>query len=1108
MEFRLLGSFEVEDGDRRLTPARRHERVLLGVLLLEAGTAVPTDRLADLLWDDEPPARARATMQTYISRLRAGLDPDGDGAHGFQLVRAGDGYAAQVDPEAVDALRFRALVERARAEDDAARRAGLLRRALELWKGPPLAGDASDLLRTRLIAPWQEMRLSALEAAVEAEMDDGRHGSVIGELRSLVAEFPYREHFTALLMLALYRAGRQAEALVAYQDARRALTDQLGVEPGSELRDLHQRILAGDRELLPTRDGGAETAAAPTAAQQPAAAPAPRQLPAATRHFIGRRDELDQLTSLIEQTGTAGGTVVISAIDGMAGIGKTALAVHGAHRLAEKFPDGQLFIDLHGYTQGHEPRTAGQALDTFLHALGVPAQRIPQDVDARATLYRERLAGTRTLIVLDNASDEAQVRPLLPGDAGCLVLVTSRRRLRALDDAYPLSLDALPPADAVALLRTVAGPGRIAADDPEPAEIAELCGRLPLALRIAAALLRHRPAWTAQHLAGLLRDREDRITLLSDNDRELSALFDLSYQSLPADQQRLFRGLGLIPGPDTDDRAAAALIGADPATADRLLEALVDQNLVISHVPGRYRLHDLLRAYTRMLAAVDPEDDRKAALGRLLDYYEHAAGRADLLITRYPRPTPDAVPNKLAPAYAPDLPDVETAFKWLRTERANLLAALEQATADGRDQHVIALTAGLAALLANDGPWALSITLHTAAAETARRHDDRLGHAHALTQLGEARGRNGDYPGAIGDLDQALDLARSLDDRLGQANVLAARGAVHRLTGDFPDATGDLQQALTLYQETDCAVGQANTLGLLADMWRMTGDFTGAADAFQRSLELYRALNHRAGQAKALANLGGVRRMTGDLRGAIRDLQESLDLYQGSDEQSGQALALMYLGECRKATGDLPEAARTVQRAVDLQAGLGSRLGEASALNTLGEIRGRMGEHAEALRDLRRALDLYTGLESRLGQGITLSKTGLVRHLSGDLSGAAADLLAALEIFRSLGSPGNEAWALNMYAPVVVATGDHAQALVLFQDALRLGRETRQTDEEAFALEGIGGCHLHAGDTEAAVSHLEQALEIYRRLDMPADAERVQARIAQAEGGAAPSRTP
>jgi tetratricopeptide (TPR) repeat protein len=712
------------------------------------------------------------------------------------------------------------------------------------------------------------------------------------------------------------------------------------------------------------------------------------------------------------QAAEAGGTVVISAIDGMAGVGKTALAVHAAHLLASRFPDGQMFIDLRGYAQGYDPRTSADALDWLLRALSVPAQRIPPDVEERAALYRQRLAGTKTLIVLDNAASESQVRPLLPGRTGCLVLITSRRRLKGLDDAHILALDVLPPTDAIALLRAVAGPERIAADDPVLAEIAGLCGHLPLALRIAAALLRHRPTWTPEHLARLLRDQRQRIGALSDGERDLGAVFDTSYSSLTTPMQKLFRSLGLVPGPDVDAYAAAVLVGIGPAVATRLLEDLNDHNLLIQQTPGRYRLHDLIRLHARALAEGDPIPDRDYALGRLLDYYQHTAARADALITRSPRPLPAGA----APAHAPTLPDPEMARAWLRAERPNLIAALHRAAShDHHQQHLIALTAGLDTLLSTDGPWTQAIALHADAAAAAHSLEDHSSQADALMRLGNVRGFTGDFPGAIRDLELALRLYRELGNRPGQTDALTRLGDVRILTGDFPGAARDLREALRLSRDLGEQLGQAHVLIRLGKVRRLTGDFPGAVGDLEQALRLYRDLGYQLGQATALSRLGDVRILTGDFLSAARDQEQALELYRDVGNQLGQGSALALLGRVRFSVGDSP---------------------------------------------------------------------GAVRHLE-----------AAVDLFRRIGARGNEAWALNHYAAVIIATGDHARAQAIYQDALQLARETGQPDDEALALEGIGECHRHAGDTEAGIAHLNQALEIFRRLTMEPDADRVQARL-------------
>jgi DNA-binding SARP family transcriptional activator/tetratricopeptide (TPR) repeat protein len=1003
MQFGVLGPLRVtgSSGEPVMVSAARL-RVLLAVLLWRANQPVPVDELAELVWGGAPPAGAAGALRALVMRLRRVLGL----SIGGRIITRAPGYVIEVSGDELDASRFETLSNAAGAAVRAGRwpeATQAAAEALELWRGTPLADASSEVLRDAWLPHLEQVRVQALEWRFEAGLHEGCHERLIPELREVSGRHPLRERFHAQLMLALAGAGRQAEALAAYQEARRVLVGELGVEPGPELRGLRERILAGDAAL-----------AAPSPAPGEPRPVVPRQLPAGVRSFAGRQAELAVLRGLAEQAGQAagaGGTVVISAIDGMAGVGKTALAVHAAHRLAGEFPDGQMFIDLHGYTEGDQPRTPADALDWLLRALGVPAQRIPQDTEERAALYRQRLAGSRTLVVLDNAASEAQVRPLLPGSAGCLVLITSRRHLKGLDDAHVLSLDVLPPTDAIALLREVAGPERIAAGDPVLAEIAGLCGHLPLALRIAAALLRHRPAWTPEHLAGLLRDRRHRISALSDGERDLGAVFDMSYRGLTCVAQDLFRSLGPVPGPDVDAYAAAALAGTDAAIAARSLEELTDHNLLIQQAPGRYRLHDLIRLHARALADSDSLPGRDRALDRLLDYYQRTAARADAVIAR--RPPPFLADP--APAHAPALAEPEPALAWLRTERPNLMAALHYAAGRGQHQRLIALDAGLDTLLRTDGPWTQAIALHAAAATAARSLGDQSSRADALMRLGNVRGLTGDFPGAVDDLEQALRLYRELGHRLGQADALTRLGDVRILTGDFPAAALDLREALRLSRD----------------------------------------LGERSGQAHALIRLGKLSRLIGDFPRAVRDLEQALCLYRELGYRLGQATALSRLGDVRILTGDFPGAAR----------------------------------------DQEMALGLYRDVGDQMGQGCALALLGQVRLLAGDHPGAARQLEAAVDLFRRIGARGNEAWALNHYAAVIAATGEHPRACAIYRDALRLARETRQPDDEALALEGIGECQLQAGETEAGIAHLNLALDIFRRLTMKPDADRVQARL-------------
>jgi len=945
MRFALLGPLVVADGEgnRAALPGPRL-RVMLAALLLHANVPVPAGELAELVWDGSPPAGAAATLRSYAARLRRALG--GDPA---RIVARHPGYLIRAGRQELDVLEFEALCADARAALRAGQWAGAsaaAARALGLWRAAPLLDIPSEALRGEFAPRLERLRLQALEDGFDAGLRLGRYQELAPHLLEASARYPLQERFHAQLMLALAAAGRRAQALGAYQRARRALIDELGIEPGPELRAIHQQILAAGVQTAPAADaapareapgtagedaatvrvldysphaaghaavlpqpagepaalarprrpgrqrrrlqgrilarGEAEPAAS-ASAEEPATsagahAPRPRQLPAAPGHFTGRDAELEWLTGLPERGEPAGDTVVISAIDGMAGIGKTALAVHAARRLSERFPDGQLFIDLHGYAKGQPPREPGQALEAFLRALGVPAGQVPQETGERAALYRQRLAGTRTLILLDNASDEAQVRPLLPGEPGCLVLVTSRRRLKGLDDARSLALDLLPPHDAVALLRAVAGAGRIAAGDPLLGEVAGLCGRLPLALRIGGALLRHRPAWSLGHLAGLLRDMQHRVRALSDGERDLGAVFDLSYAGLDEPRRLLFRRLGLVPGPDADAYAAAALLECDPDGATALLEDLVDHNLLIEHALGRYRLHDLLRAHARALAGTGPAERSREALDRLLRYYARTAQGASIPIARAPRPEPDGP----APPHAPALQDPEAARAWLRTEYPNLEAAFTHARTDtpALDEHITALAAGLAEILLSDGPWTRALEIHQAAAEVAGHRHQPAAHATALTDLGQVRHLTGDLAGAADALERALETSRETGSRLSEARALTSLGQVRHQAGDLAGAADALERALETCRETGNRNSEAWALNHYAATLAALGERSRATTHYQQALAMTRELNKPDDKAIALEGLGECHLATSEDELAAAHLEQALDIFQ------------------------------------------------------------------------------------------------------------------------------------------------------------------------------------------------------------------------------------
>jgi DNA-binding SARP family transcriptional activator len=1040
MRFAVLGPVTAHGKAGAVALGGRTPRVVLAMLLLHAGRVVAANELAAAIWGDGPPPSAAESLRNHVMYLRRRLGAEA----ASRIETVAPGYRISVREGELDVQEFLEACGRGRLAlemGEWADAAGTLGAGLALWRGEPFA----DLPLEHSAAEAQrlnESRMTAWEGRFEAELQRGRHAEVIAELRALTAAWPLREGFHRQLMLALSAAGRQAEALEAYRSARRVLVAELGIEPGPELRATHQRILAGE-------DAGSARPA-PVA---PPRAETPRQLPTVAGHFTGRQVELEELRVLTEGCDPAevGRTVVVCAVDGMAGIGKTTLAVHAGHRLADRFPDGQLFLDLHGYTEGVAPREPGQALDWLLRALGVPAALIPDEGEARAALYRQRLAGSRTLIVLDNAVGEAQVRPLLPGAPGCMVVVTSRRRLKGLDDAHTLSLDPLPPADARTLFRAVAGAARTTATDPLLEEIAQSCGRLPLALRIAGALLRHRPAWSLEHLARLLRDQHRRVPALSDGERDLATILDLSYEGLTERHRLLLRRLALAPAPDTDAYAAAALLATDPGSAGELLEDLVDHNLLISQAAGRYRPHDLIRAHALALADADSAADRHAAVDRLLHYYAYSAQTASFPIARYPR----SAPSGPAPAHVPDVPDTEAAWAWLRTERENLEAALAYSCTAAAHEHHLALVAGMSEYLLVDGPYTRTLMVLRAASRTAERHGHRGVYANILTDLGIVQRLTGDVPGAADTLVCALNLHRSLGNRTGEAATLTDLGRVRSLAGDMSGAGEALTEAWEIYRTLGEPSGEAAALGDLAQVRRLTGNPRGAADALTRALEIYREAGNRRGEAGTMVDLGYLQCELGDLTRAADTLTTALEICRANGHHTHEAYALMALGRVWRQTGDLAAA---------------------------GETLGRVLEMCRA--------DGHSG-----GEVMTLVELALVRRTAGELETALEAITQALEICREAGNRNNEAWALNHHAAIVAATGDQPHALDLYRRSLAMNRELNKPDDEAIALEGLGECHLTGGDAEAGISHLKKALAQFQNLGMAADTDRVHARL-------------
>jgi DNA-binding SARP family transcriptional activator/tetratricopeptide (TPR) repeat protein len=877
------------------------------------------DRLLSLLWEDEPPDTAAATIHTHVARLRSALDPDRDGQRGLRLTRVGDGYLAEVRPGSVDAARFREQVERARVLPGAAVRAAALRAALDLWRGPLLSDVASDRLRERIGTGWEELRLSTAESWVEAELEAGRHELLIPELSDLVRDNPLRERLTRALMLALYRAGRQADALAAYQRVRVRLADEFGLEAGPELRRLQEAVLRDDPSL---------DLVAPAAEPSPTAerGAVPAQLPARPRNFIGREDELALLDRSLTDRASAT-PVVISAIAGTAGVGKTALALHWAHRVADQFPDGQLYLNLRGFDPANPAMTTAEAVRRFLDAFAVPPQRIPAVLDGQLDLYRSLLADRRVLVVLDNARDAEQVRPLLPGSAGNLAILTSRSQLAslvAIEGARLLTLDLMPDDEARLLLEDRLGRRRT---DAEPAAVTDLiarCAGLPLALAIVAARAVIQPDLGLGRLAEELRDRRGALEPLPGGDRatDLRAVFSWSYARLSPSAARLFRLLGTHPGPGIGRAAVAGLLGEPPERVQPALAELAEAHLISEPAPGRYGCHDLLRAYAAELAVtVESDVERRAALTRVLDHYLHTAHRAALLLD--PHRDPLALPPP-APGAAPvEIADAEAGLAWFIAEYPTLLAAIPQAGSAGLDRHAWQLAFALTNFLDRLGLWPELIATHETALAAAGRLDDQTGQAHALRGLARAYTRTGRYADAYVHLDRTLSLFEELGDVEAQARTHLNLGQVYERQGRLAEALPHAERALELYLSVDHRVGQARALNNIGWSHVALGQYEQAVASCERAIELHLAAGNRIGAANTWDTLGYAQHHLGRYPAAIDCYRRALELFRAVGDRYNEAEALNHLGDAESALGDGARAKEAWQGALSILDDLG-----------------------------------------------------------------------------------------------------------------------------------------------------------------------------------------
>jgi DNA-binding SARP family transcriptional activator len=919
--FGLLGTLVVRDGAREVPVSAPRQRVLLAALLLGAGRVVSLDALAEALWEGRQPAGARGALHSGVQRLRSTLGPSG-----AALVETRPpGYLIRLDDSEFDVREFSALAARGQAAAAAGtwpQAASLLREALGLWRGEPLADVPSQLLRDRETPAIKDQRLQALVTRIDADLHLGRHGEVLAELRQLAAAHPLQEQFHAQLMLGLYRSGRQADALGAYQDVRRVLAGELGIDPGPELRLLQQRILAADSELLVT--AGTEPSSAASATLSPPAqvrsGPAaaaenvvPRQLPAATRHFTGRAGALKALGALAVEAAEASQAPVISVIDGTAGIGKTTLALHFAHQVAGQFPDGQLYVNLRGFDPAGPQMTSVEAVRLFLDALAVPAARIPLGLDAQAGLYRSLLVGKRMLVLLDNARDVDQVRPLLPASPGCLVVVTSRSQLTSLvaaEGASPLTLDVLTDAEAEELLSRCLGPERVADDLRAAAALIQLCARLPLALSIAAARTYSQPWLSLAALTADLRDARSRLDALDAGHAtaNVRAVLSSSYKQLEPTAARLFRLLGLHAGPDISAAAAASLAGLSLDEGRRALGELTRANLLAEHVPGRFSCHDLLRAYAAELTqSVDSKAERRAATRRMLDHYLHTAHAAALQLRPTTRPL---VLAALKPGVEPErISDAGQALAWFEAERLVLMAGTGRAQEAGFDTHAWQLAWALSKFLDMRGRWHDWAVTEQIALAATQRLGDRVALAYAHQRLGYASARIGRYEDAHSHLGLALSIHDERGDHAGQAYVHNSLAITLSYQGRHADALGHARQALDSYTAAGDRPGQAQALNSVGWLNAVVGDHQQALSYCEQSLRLFRELGFAEGEASALDSLGYAHQQAGQHAEATACYRQAIELHRTAGSRWAAADALGHLGDTCHAAGK-PEEAR------------------------------------------------------------------------------------------------------------------------------------------------------------------------------------------------------
>ncbi|MFF1694689.1 BTAD domain-containing putative transcriptional regulator [Streptomyces sp. NPDC058257] len=936
--FSVLGPVRAWHGADQLPMGSPQQRALLAALLLRAGRTATSHELIDALWGDEPPSQALAAVRTYASRLRKVL-PAG------VLVSESGGYAIAVSEGALDlalAEDLSAEAEKARGVGDLCQARSLVNKALGLWDGEPLAnipGPYAETERTRL----DEWRLQLLESRLDMDLEVGCHAEAVSELTALTAAHPLRERLRELLMLALYRSGRQAEALAVYADTRRLLDDELGVDPRPGLKELQQRILQADPAL-----------AEPSAATpEPAAAVVrPAQLPATVPDFTGRASFVSELSDIL--SAAEGRVMAVSALAGIGGVGKTTLAVHVAHVARTHFPDGQLYVDLQGAgARAAEPETV---LGAFLRALGTADSAIPDSLEERAALYRSVLDGRRVLVVLDNARDAAQVRPLLPGMEGCAALVTSRIRMVDLAGAHLVDLDVMSPEEALLLFTRIVGEERVQSERKAALDVVAACGFLPLAIRIAASRLAARRTWTVSTLAAKLADERRRLDELQAGDLAVKATFELGYGQLEPAQARAFRLLGLADGPDLSLAAAAAVLDLPVEETEDLLEMLVDTSLVESAAPGRYRYHDLVRLYARACAERElPPAEREEALSRLLDFYLATAAGVYAL----ERPG-DRLVDHLAPtAYAGlSFDDRHKALGWLYTEANCLLACAQQAskgTSLRRAVDLLWASQDLAESGANSKQYE---AVALSARDAAQSAGDTRTEARARTTITNVHLVAGRYDIADEEARLAALLATAAGDPTPVYWASNDRGIIALNQGRYADADEHLLRAIDGARADKSRPNEASALCNLSRMHLFMGHTSRAIDLAQQGIDIYDRIGHTLRLANAQYALGIALTQAGRHAEAMEQLGEALHKFETNRQRLWEGTAHFRIAQAHLSAESSAQAAQHAEQALAIGCIGGDRT-RAHVLTTLGKALSRLGQTDRARACWHESLSLY-----------------------------------------------------------------------------------------------------------------------------------------------------